>query len=139
MGGWDIFCAICGGPFSGCEYEQENFDEQPKDVQQSLRILRHEDTAWVKKFRCIGENSESESIDKYFSLFLFFLFFFSVTVLIHAECLFLDQQHTGIMEDATWSHPTKSHQRQMNSRILFRCKFLKSSENEKKKKKSNPS
>lgn len=48
----------------GCEAEEENFDEHSEDVQQSLRILRHEDTAWVKKFRCIGEDFDSESIDK---------------------------------------------------------------------------
>ena len=59
MGGWDIFCAICGGPVDDSQYEWEIFDEQPLDVQKSLRILEHEDRAWLKKFRCIGENPDS--------------------------------------------------------------------------------
>lgn len=66
MGGWDIFCAICGGPTTWVPEDQEEIDEHPEDVQKSIAILQHEDVQWLNKFRCIGENSDSASIDKYF-------------------------------------------------------------------------
>lgn len=68
MGSWDVYCAICGATVQWTGVSPEELKDMAEDDRQSAVILQKEKTDWLNRFRCIGENPDSASIDKYFSL-----------------------------------------------------------------------
>ncbi|KAF7550314.1 hypothetical protein G7Z17_g5812 [Cylindrodendrum hubeiense] len=64
MGGWDVFCAICGGPLGELHWGQgkdAEYGYEP-DV---LESPEDPELAWVKDIRLIGENPETEAPCKF--------------------------------------------------------------------------
>lgn len=64
MGGWDVYCAICGGPMSQVYWEQEGEDD--KYIYDANIFRNPEDPAldWLSDCRVIGENRDSENLSK---------------------------------------------------------------------------
>ncbi|KAH7137014.1 hypothetical protein B0J13DRAFT_560401 [Dactylonectria estremocensis] len=61
MGGWDVYCALCGGPLGSVYWEPEEEDVYDPGV---LENCDDPELAWLSDIRIIGEDPESESICK---------------------------------------------------------------------------
>lgn len=60
MGGWAIFCAICGGPFSSeVEIDPENTEECYRD-----EVLRDFNLEWLDDLCALGINPDALGNDK---------------------------------------------------------------------------
>jgi hypothetical protein len=63
MGGWDYYCALCGGPFGVVYWDSEDDDDYKYDPD----VLRDPDDpqlAWLQDNRIIGENPASDAQSK---------------------------------------------------------------------------
>ncbi|VUC23465.1 unnamed protein product [Clonostachys rosea] len=63
MGGWDYYCALCGGPFGVVYWDSEDDDDYKYDPD----VLRDPDDpqlAWLQDNRIIGENPSSDTPSK---------------------------------------------------------------------------
>jgi hypothetical protein len=56
MGGWDVYCAICGGPTSTPHWEQDSEDEYSYDSS-VIRRPGEGEFGWLDDIRIIGDNS----------------------------------------------------------------------------------
>lgn len=61
MGGYDVYCAVCGGPLRRVIFDHDAEDEDGFDRSVANRTT----TAWLERVRIIGENPHSESISRY--------------------------------------------------------------------------
>lgn len=61
MGGWEIFCAICGGTFfSSVDIDCENTDEYAyRDT-----VLGESDVSWLGRVRGLGMNDSAPGNDR---------------------------------------------------------------------------
>jgi hypothetical protein len=67
MGGWEIYCAICGGPFSS------QVDMDPEGTEEdSYRydVLKDCDLEWLDDLCALGLNPDARAIDKFVILYL---------------------------------------------------------------------
>lgn len=62
--GYDVYCAICGGPLGHVVFEND-FDILEDDEMYDRNIVTSETTEWLSKVRVLGENDNSDSISKY--------------------------------------------------------------------------
>ncbi|RAK72231.1 uncharacterized protein BO72DRAFT_472584 [Aspergillus fijiensis CBS 313.89] len=61
MGEWDIYCAICGAPFSS------RVDIDPKGTEQNhyrYEILKNSSMKWLDEVRALGINADSPATDR---------------------------------------------------------------------------
>jgi hypothetical protein len=62
MGGWAIFCAICGGPFSSqVDMDCEGTDERAY----RFDILEDCNLEWLDELRALGMNPDATGSDKF--------------------------------------------------------------------------
>lgn len=64
MGGYDVYCAICGGPFGVIAGDQE-YEYLDDDEKFNRDIVNPTTTEWTHHARVMGENPNSESMSKY--------------------------------------------------------------------------
>jgi hypothetical protein len=61
MGGWAIYCAICGGTFaSDVAMDPEGTDE----YSYRYEVIRDSDLRWLDKLRGLGVNPDAPGTDK---------------------------------------------------------------------------
>lgn len=65
MGGYDVYCAICGGPLGNSLTDDLPPDLYDEDEIYDRNIVTPETAQWLDRTRVIGENPDSDSMDKY--------------------------------------------------------------------------
>ncbi|KAH7125826.1 hypothetical protein EDB81DRAFT_810021 [Dactylonectria macrodidyma] len=61
MGGWHVYCALCGGPLGPVYWEPEEEDQYDPSV---LENVDDPELRWLRDIRIIGEDPESNSVCK---------------------------------------------------------------------------
>lgn len=68
MGGYDVYCAICGGPLANVVSDEEVVLDVPDDEEAEETYDRNLVTPamaeWLNHTRVMGENAGSESMNK---------------------------------------------------------------------------
>lgn len=64
MGGYDVYCAVCGGPL-GNIVSDERPDLYEDDEIYDRDILDPSKAAWLDRVRVMGENPDVASLSKY--------------------------------------------------------------------------
>lgn len=64
MGGYDLHCAICGGPSHQPYWNPEDDDGEP-EYQYDPDLIAREETQWMGDVRLLGENPDCDADDKY--------------------------------------------------------------------------
>lgn len=61
MGGWEVFCAICGGPFSSqMDMDAESTDENCYRYE----VLKDSELEWLDELCALGVNQSASGTDK---------------------------------------------------------------------------
>lgn len=62
MGGWEVYCALCGVPFSSqVEMDPEGTDENSYRYE----VLKDCDLEWLDRLCALGFNSDALGTDKF--------------------------------------------------------------------------
>lgn len=68
MGGWYIYCAICGGPFSS---QVEMDPEGTEEDSYRYDVLKDCDLGWLDNLCALGFNPDAGGIDKFVIICLY--------------------------------------------------------------------